>query len=282
MRIDDEKNEKTVQEYYDDYWKPIQQNLDTKMDDFIRHYFTKDGAVVNKNNVYATFKKRNDVKKQTDVVISLKELAKFAKYYEKLIEPVKEKNQELRDRLLRLNQIEVTIIYPLLLSLYADYNSKPQRISEEQFIEVLELLENFLVRRFICKVAPLGLNRIFPHFYGKIFKNNFLDIEGLKVELSKQKYPTDSQFINAFKTAHLYGLTGKRKKLKMMLGRLENFQNKEPVNVNDSKISIEHIMPKKLTPEWEKMLGDDYESIHKTLCHTIGNLTLSGVNSKLE
>ncbi|MDM8565405.1 DUF262 domain-containing HNH endonuclease family protein [Candidatus Halobeggiatoa sp. HSG11] len=281
MRIHDEKEEKLVQEHYDDYWQPIQQKLDKKLDEFIRHYLMKEGAMVKEKDIYFTLKKSDDKKTANEVIKSLKNLAKFANYYERLLYPDKEKNQEISERISRLNQIEVTVIYPLLLNIYADYDSKPRLISEAQFIEILDLLENFLVRRFICQEQTRGLNRVFSYLYGKISQyGNF--IEGLKVELSEQKYPDNSQFMYNFKKAQLYVRTGSRKKItKLILGRLENFQNKEPVNINHSDITIEHIMPQTLTLEWKKMLGDDYKSIHKTLCNTIGNLTLSGVNSKL-
>ena len=278
MRIHDEK---LVTESYNTYWQPIQQKLGNELSEYMRHYSMKDGAMVKINDVYFTLKKRNDkLETPNEVVNSLKDLAKFANYYEKLLYPDREKNQEISERISRLNQIEVTVIYPLLLNIYAAYDGKPQRISEEQFIEMLDLLENFLVRRFICQVQTRGLNRVFSYLYGKISQyDNF--IEGLKVELSEQKYPDNSQFVDAFKTAQLYVNAGVRKKTKLLLGRLENFQNKEPVNVNHSDITIEHIMPQTLTPKWKKMLGNDHQNIHKTLRDTIGNLTLSGVNSKL-
>jgi len=278
MRIDEE----LVQKHYDDYWQPIQQKLGDNLSEYMRHYSMKDGAMVKKNEVYFTLKKRNDKLKTSDEVVnSLKDLSKFAGFYEKLLYPDKEKNQGIRDRIFRLNQIEITVAYPFVLNLYAGYENKPQRISEYQFTEILDLLEIFLVRRFICKVPTRGLNYVFPYLYGKLSQYGDF-VEGVKGELSKQKYPANSQFVDAFKTVQLYDRNaGSRQKAKFLLGWLDRFQNKEPVNVNEKGISIEHIMPQKLTPEWKKMLGDDWQTIHKTLCDTIGNLTLSGVNSEL-
>ncbi|MDM8563394.1 HNH endonuclease family protein, partial [Candidatus Marithioploca araucensis] len=117
--------------------------------------------------------------------------------------------------------------------------------------------------------------------YEKSSQIDFVD--GVKGELFKKKYPSDSQFFNAIKTFQLYNKKSSEtiKKAKFLLGRLDGFQNKEPVNVNNSDITIEHVMPQNLTPEWKKMLGDDWQTIQKTLCNTIGNLTLSGDNQKL-
>jgi len=278
MRIDEE----LVQEHYDAYWQPIQQKLGDNLSEYMRHYSMKDSAMVKKNEVYFTLKKRHDKLKTSDEVVnSLKDLAKFASYYEKLLDPDRETNEEIRERIFRLNQIEITVAYPFVLNLYADYE-KPQGISEYKFTEILDLLENFLVRRFICKVPTRGLNYVFSYLYGKVSQYGNL-VEGVKGELSKQKYPANSQFVDAFKTLQLYNKKSSEtlKKAKFLLGRLDSFKNKEPVNVSHSDITIEHVMPQKLTPEWEKMLGDNWQTIHKTLCNTIGNLTLSGDNPKL-
>ncbi len=52
-----------------------------------------------------------------NVVELLKDLAKFANYYEKLLFPEKETHQKIREALFRLNQIELTIAYPFLLNI---------------------------------------------------------------------------------------------------------------------------------------------------------------------
>ncbi|MCQ2826968.1 DUF1524 domain-containing protein, partial [Helicobacter pylori] len=62
------------------------------------------------------------------------------------------------------------------------------------------------------------------------------------------------------------------------LERLENFDTKEPVDTQ--KCDTEHIMPQTLNPEWEKDLGENFKAIHEKYLHTIGNLTLTGYNSK--
>lgn len=41
-------------------------------------------------------------------------------------------------------------------------------------------------------------------------------------------------------------------------------------------------MPQTLSKEWQADLGTDYEIIHETYLHTIGNLTLTGYNSEYQ
>jgi hypothetical protein len=244
----------------------------------------KNGTVINKKDVYFALKKRLEKKESKDVIESLGELSAYSVYYEKLLNPDKESVKSIQERLLRLNDIEVTVAYPFLLNIYKDYESKS--ISKDDFAEILDIVENFLIRRFICNIQTHGLNKIFPYLYEKSKEKL---IEGIKKELSSspQKYPKDSDFKQAFKEAKLYVKSGEaKKKGRVILERLELYQNKEPVNLRkqnpDGKpsITIEHIMPQTPTDWWKEHLGDDWESIYKEYLNNIGNLTLSGVNSE--
>jgi len=46
--------------------------------------------------------------------------------------------------------------------------------------------------------------------------------------------------------------------------------------------TIEHIMPQNesLTESWKQALGEEWEKVHGTWLHTLGNLTLTGYNSE--
>jgi predicted transport protein len=62
---------------------------------------------------------------------------------------------------------------------------------------------------------------------------------------------------------------------------MENHERKERVIVGE--YTIEHIMPQNdnLSGEWKAELGPDWEQVHTTYLHTLGNLTLTGYNSEL-
>lgn len=64
------------------------------------------------------------------------------------------------------------------------------------------------------------------------------------------------------------------------LRRMENHGRKERVEV--SEYTIEHILPQNenLSKEWKDALGPEWERIHETWLHTLGNLTLTGYNSE--
>ena len=69
------------------------------------------------------------------------------------------------------------------------------------------------------------------------------------------------------------------KQCKFFLYNLEKYCNKEVVE--EESLTIEHIMPQKLTPKWKVDLGKKYDSIYGRYLNTIGNLTLTAYNSEL-
>lgn len=117
------------------------------------------------------------------------------------------------------------------------------------------------------------------------YKDNYIQI--LKYILinkkSSQRMPDDNEFSNSFVTKDIYNTKSKNKLY--LLERLENYNNKERVDVenliNNNELNIEHIMPQTLTAKWKESLGPDYKEIYNRYLHTIGNLTLTGYNSKL-
>jgi hypothetical protein len=70
-----------------------------------------------------------------------------------------------------------------------------------------------------------------------------------------------------------------------ILERLENYNNREVIDLqkllSEGLLTIEHIMPQTLSNTWKSELGENYEYIHNTYLHTIGNLTLTAYNSEM-
>ena len=132
---------------YERYWKPMQDALEQKDDsskekkdnltEFIRHYIMKDGIIIKQSDIYFSIKESIN---KSDALECLKDLARFATYYEKLLNPKKEEHTKIQKALHRLNRIEVTTAYPLLLNFYDDYAQN--RISTEEFITLIKTIEN--------------------------------------------------------------------------------------------------------------------------------------------
>src|ERR1019366_7953995 len=72
---------------YADHWRPMQEKLGDSLTEFIRHFLMRDGGLVRKGDVYVTLKERIENHGQEEIVAYLKELATFAKYYSRLLDP---------------------------------------------------------------------------------------------------------------------------------------------------------------------------------------------------
>lgn len=204
----------------------------------------------------------------------LQDLQKYCRYFCQIAFK-KEDNKDLNKALSFLVDLEMDVIYPLLLELYIDYSDGV--LSKQDFIPIIYLTESYLCRRAVCGLGTNGLNKIFASFTKKINKDQYFEsikAHFLSLETTKGKFPKDSEFKNLFITIDFYNL----KEKKYFFERLENFNTKEPVNTQEC--TIEHIMPQTLTEEWKRDLGENFQAIHDKYLHTIGNLTLTGYNEK--
>lgn len=274
MRIHEREHERL----YRDYWRPMQQRLgEEHLTDFVRHYLTRSSSVVRETDVYAALKERVDGDRVRKPEEHLQELATFAAFYEVLLRPEKAASDEIRERLERLNRLEVTVAYPLLLAAYGDVVASV--LSESDFCRILDRIENFLVRRFVCGVPTYGLNKVFAPLYNQA--RGAADFVGAieKSLANPRGYPRDDAFRERLADARLYAGGDRLRKTKLILERLAAHGQKEIVP--GSTLTIEHVMPQTLTDEWKTHLGPTWEDDHDQLLHTLGNLTLTGFNSEL-
>ncbi len=272
---------KKQEDFYNQYWRAMEENFkqsekQSKREDlfnkFVRHYLTiKTGKIPNEKRVYEAFKDYQQ-KKGIEIEDLLKDLQKYCGYFCQIAFK-KEAKKDLKKALSFLVDLEMDVVYPLLLELYSDYSDGV--LSNQDFIPIIALIESYLCRRAVCGLGANSLNKVFPFVTKKINKDQYLEsikVHFLLLEKTTGKFPKDSEFRDSFITIDFYKL----KKIKYFLERLENFDTKEPVDTQ--KCNIEHIMPQTLTPKWQRDLGGNFQAIHDKYLHTIGNLTLTGYN----
>ncbi|GAA7264841.1 GmrSD restriction endonuclease domain-containing protein [Helicobacter pylori] len=270
METEVEKQE----DFYNQYWRAMEENFkqnETLFNRFVRHYLTiKTGDIPNISKVYEAFKGYQQ-KEGIEIEDLLKDLQKYCGYFCQIAFK-KEADKDLNKALSFLVDLEMDVIYPLLLELYSDYSDGV--LSKQDFIPIIYLTESYICRRAVCGLGTNSLNKVFPSFTKKIDKKQYLkSVEKRFGSLTVgQRFPNDFEFKDSFITIDFY----KFKKNKYFLERLENFDTKEPVDTQ--KCNIEHIMPQTLTPEWQRDLGENFQAIHEKYLHTIGNLTLTGYN----
>ncbi|UOS54201.1 DUF262 and DUF1524 domain-containing protein [Helicobacter pylori] len=274
MEIEIEKQEG----FYNKYWRAMEEDFKQNkklFDRFVRHYLTiKTGEIPNINKVYAALK---DYRQKEGIGIEdlLKDLQKYCRYFCQIVfkkeANKKEADKDLNKALGFLVDLEMDVVYPLLLELYSDYSDGV--LSKDDFRRSIDLIESYICRRAVCGLGTNSLNKVFPSFTKHIQKDEYF--KSLKAHFGylteKQRFPNNDEFKDCFITIDFYHF----KKRKYFFERLENF-GKEPVNTKG--LTIEHIMPQTLTEEWERDLGENFKEIHNKYLHTIGNLTLTGYN----
>jgi uncharacterized protein with ParB-like and HNH nuclease domain len=265
---------------YQNYWEPMQKLLGENLTEFIRHYLTRSGIDVKQSEIYFEIKERIS---KGDALIYLQDLYKYSQYYIRILHPEKESNLKIRKYLARMNRLEVTTVYPFLLNCFDDWQYK--RITEDEFISVLQIIENFLLRRFVCNIQTRGLNRIFAVLYSQVSKDTDLNVgnfvDKLKISLQNRDYPNDSDFCENLKNVKLYG-SNRSEKARLILESIEeSFNHKEQVSFDG--LTIEHIMPQTINHSgwWQEHLGEDWAINHELFLHSLGNLTLTGYNAEL-
>jgi len=263
-------------EVYSRYWQPMETRLGDRLTDYIRHYLMMDGSIVKQNDVYHSLKEKVD---QNNAIEYLGNLSKTSVYYQKMIAPENEPNILVKKYLQRLNRIEVTTAYPLLLNFYRAFANNS--ISSDQFTELLQLLENYLIRRFVSGLPTNQLNKVFPTVIIALnsnYQNQF--IEGIKSILPTKGYPKNSTFRKSILESKLYGGGDRSIKTKLILETIEeSFAHREVVPFTN--LTIKHIMPQTLSEWWQNYLGNEWEIVYELQLHNIGNLTLTGYNSEL-
>jgi len=267
-------------ELYTTYWRPMEKGFGqtgytTYFDGFMRHYLTaKTGEIPNVREVYTEFKlyARGRAGDTRELV---SEIHAYAGYYCAMALGT-EQHPLLRQAFHDLREQKRDVVYPFLLDAYHDYRIGD--LSAEELYQALRLVESYVFRRAVCAIPTNSLNRTFAGLSRSLKKDRYL--ESLKATFlllpSYRRFPDDDEFQREIKVRNLY----KFRNLMYWLRKLENFNRKEPVAVEN--YTVEHILPQnpELSAAWKQELGPEYERIQQTWLHTLGNLTLTGYNSE--
>ncbi len=267
---------------YNDHWLPMEQRFGDAyaewFDWFIRDYLTvKRRQIPNINNVYETFK--TYVPRQTTLEVlesTIAEIDQYSKHYVKFV-LLQEEDLDLRECLKDIDELEARVARPLLLEVYEDYTQG--QIQKSELIEILQLVESYVFRRAICGIPTNTLNRVFESLMVRVDKSNYLRSlkEAFQQLTSTRRYPSDNEFKEALFIKDVYNFSRRS----YLLRKLENHGRKELISVAD--YTIEHVMPQNpdLSESWQQELGENWQEVQEKYLHTIGNLTLTGYNSKL-
>lgn len=267
---------------YEHLWRPIEQLFDYEtqgsvMDAFFRHYLTmKLTRIPKQGRIYEEFKLYHVNCEFGTIPELCQDLLEYAKYYTDIVYK-KSSDSELRMLYEDISTLKMEVSYPFLLKIHHDCSEK--MITEEDLKEILKLCISYILRRSICEIPTNSHNKTFATLKNNIRSNDYLNsVKAFFIlQDSYKEFPDNDKFENAFVNRDIYNMRIRN----YILSRLENFENKAPIVIEN--FTIEHIMPqnKHLSSEWQGSLGDGWQNVQKKYLHTIGNLTLTAYNSEM-
>lgn len=268
---------------YEEHWRPMevafgQKAYDKHFDSFMRHYLTiRSGEIPNVQAVYEAFKDYSRVPEVAEAGVGalVADVHAYANHYCAMALG-QEANKDLASSFSDLRELTVDVAYPFLLELYDDYAN--DRLTSEDFVQAVRLVESYVFRRAVCDIPTNSLNKTFATIGRSLKKDQYIEsIQAYFLNLpSYRRFPSDVEFRQKLTERDLYNFSRRT----YFLRHLENCDRKEHVSVGE--YTIEHILPQNpnLSTEWQQALGVEWERVQETWVHTLGNLTLTGYNAE--
>lgn len=249
------------------------------------------GSVATRSNLLKIYEKRMET--DDGALKVLDELTENSALYSKIIGLDQESpDSELTHQLLELSRAQGVASYLILLFLFKKQNQL--ELKDETLALLVKLLVRFFVRRNLTDTPPTrDLERLFINICES------LESEGLKgiaaAEYIKKRLvdvsASDASFkerlegpiydVNPDMTRYILTVVASPSVTKEMKPLWERYASGNYV------WTIEHIFPqgKNIPDEWVKMVADGDMSkaieVQEKQVHTLGNLTITGYNSKL-
>lgn len=263
--------------YYNTYWKELEKLCpnSTKLEEIFRFYLAiKKYNLVNKKDVYDEFKElwRDDDRGTED---KLKEVLSYTRYYNYIYIDSSDLLENIDNALKEFRKNLSLMPAPLLMEILKLTFEKS--VKESQFIEIVNLINSYLIRRGLCDLDTSSITRIFPMMLKDIIcecDGNYSDIVEIAkfylINMSKGKayyMPTDEKVIKSLQDMNAYLL----KTTRLVLDKIEHFNN--PAKVDLTNLNIEHIMPQKPNAYWQNITNLNEEE-YSRIVNLLGNLTL--------
>jgi uncharacterized protein with ParB-like and HNH nuclease domain/predicted transport protein len=271
----------TQTDVYNNVWRPTEVLFDYEhrsilLDNFFRDYLTmKLGRIPRKNEVYKEF-----LSYHKNCGLSIRGLCQdiycFAKHYSDMYF-IRSDDAALKSMYGDMKAIRMEVAYPFLLKVHNDKENG--LITTEELCEIVQLCISYILRRSVCDIPTNSLNKTFATMKNAIKNEDYLNsVKAFFILLNSYKeFPDNERFIDVFRSRDIYNMN----RCRYILERLENWDNKLVVSLQN--LTIEHIIPQSysLSADWETALGNNWSEVQKKYLHTIGNLTLTAYNSEM-
>jgi alkylated DNA nucleotide flippase Atl1 len=273
------------EDIYETWWLPMQKRLSpSDLELLFWLDAVSQNPAVKQTEIYSYHQARLAKMADDEVRDEVLRLERLSRLLGVIRDPGTEPDAAIALRLRRLNDWGTTTVLPLVLQLLD--RREQDTASAADVAAALHSVESFLVRRMLVGGPGAGVNKIL--LQAAVETKAHDDVaSGLRAYLSAgRKYYANDDRVRAAVVREPFYLRGRANQQKLVLAWLEeSLSAKERVDI--SLATIEHVLPQTLTPAWRGMLGADLQdeetvdTLHESLVHTLGNLTLTGYNSEL-
>jgi len=241
-------NEESAKVLHQYSWMPFRNKFGEKFDDFFFPF-----CVIHKSSASRTemFGELRDLWHGLDSKQIIESLDQYSNAYLAItgeINPCDEYGKEVGGAVIKLVELKhPSSTHPFLMRLLKEL--KNGRISKNDVVQCIGIIESFLVRRALCGIEPTGLLGMFrtmwslcgdhptPEKIVTIIKNR-LTIE----------WPSDERLTKAIAERPLYG-SSIAKYVIVELERSKGYEN-PPLD----QLTIEHVMPRNYCDEWSEVI----------------------------
>ena len=298
-------NDRLRNQVYEKYWARIEESLvDANKDyitDFFRSYIiSKRQAIVRLDAVYPEFKKQFDknvgeAQEEDKIDVFYSDIVESLGFYKllKLIDTndFEARHKGISETIFKMRYLQIDLYIPFAMNVLRHHATGA--LTDAQLEDVFKLIETYFSRRIVSGIDTTSVDRFLASLHKDIlsYQNTSPDTDYVDVlryillnRIGQTRMPDDTEYENAIRNREAYY---QRNSFLIYVLTAAEESSKEAVHtlhqISDGKLklSIEHVMPQTLaSKDWQAMLGDDFERIHRDYLHTLANLTLTGYNSE--
>ena len=276
------------QELHDHYWLPMERNLGAEqssvpIDTFLRDVLRgRTGESLGVQWVHEELRRwavRNG--KDQDRPALCRDLARMSKLYGILTGTAGEHRDKKAEAALRhLRAMGIDTHRPFTLRLLDNAAQDVHPEAKDALATVLEGVATWITRLWLANRPAKGLNTQAARFaylagpeqdedYAEYWLNRIRQLRNTSIGV-----PGDEEVGEGIRRRKAYGGSATRSTFAVLCALMEKQHPGEAPSRN--RLTVEHVMPQKLTEEWKRDLGEDAEEVHGFYRDLMGNLTLSG------
>lgn len=280
-----------------DQWLPVEKTHlpdRREMESFVWADVVSRGRNVLQKRTYRTV--QSDLRGADNTALAAEhyvhQLNRRAPTFAQIVDPQKVSDKALRDRLQRLSLAGGKTARPLVLWVMEEQYAG--RCLAPEALKCIAHIESFLVRRFLCALAPNNLNSMFGQMLVKLNPDESdgepagtVEARLLSSLLSVAKeWPDDAALATGMEQKNFYENGDSSQRIHVLKNLDLSYDYDLQPGYDFSDKSIEHILPQSTTDQWSfdlVALGQDLAVVQDKWVHTLGNLTMVAPsdNSKL-